>query len=185
MVDPQVVYVIIVLVMLALVGINASRNASRRRWILKENLPPELKASRLVASEQYIETITPRKIHGTLDQLYLNADRFFVLVDSKTRSSSRVYLYDIIQLSVYKVILERNGRKMADYAYVRVVTETGVSYIKKDLLSEQEVVRRHDRTNLVLSSKVEPTIVKKKTMCNGCGQQPNCHAWQYDKNKSA
>lgn len=180
MVDTQVVYVIIVLVILALVGINASRNASRRRWILKENLPAELKASRLVASEQYIETVTPRKLHGTLDQLYLNMERFFVLVDSKTRSNSHVYLYDIIQLSVYKVILERNGRKVADYAYVRVVTEAGVSYIKKDLLSEQEVVRRHDRTLQVLSNKVEPNIVKNKAMCNGCGQQSNCHAWQYD-----
>lgn len=166
------------LLVLSLVGIDAIRRAKRRRFIIKENMPEELATGRLIHSEHYIKTDAPRMMHGTLDQLYKLVSGLQVLVDSKTRQQHRVYRKDIVQVSVYNVILRNKGHKTADYAYFRVVTPEGVKYIKKMLLSEQEVVAEYDRTNELLTRKTQPGYAEHVGMCRSCGQRTNCDRWQ-------
>ena len=78
--------VLVILLILSLYGIDAQRREKRRRFILKEKMPRELSEARLIHSEHYIRTLLPRKMHGTLDQLYRLASGLHVLVDSKTSS---------------------------------------------------------------------------------------------------
>tara|TARA_R110001606_G_C15404703_1_gene654220 strand:+ start:13242 stop:13787 length:546 start_codon:yes stop_codon:yes gene_type:complete len=170
---------LIFLLTYALIGINSVRKENRRKWLLVENMPEELRNAKLVASEKYFSVAHPRKMHGTLDQLYRLTNKHHALVDSKTRSRHTVYKKDIVQLSVYKVILERNGFKMADYAYFRVVTPKGIKYIKELLLTEEETVAEYDNAKNVLTGKKEPLTAENKRMCKGCSQQPNCKKWQY------
>ena len=171
--------VLVILLILSLYGIGAQRREKRRRFILKEKMPRELSEARLIHSEHYIRTLLPRKMHGTLDQLYRLASGLHVLVDSKTRDKHQVYKKDIVQISIYKVILSRNGMNVADYAYFRVVTPAGVEYIKQNLLTEEEVIKEYDRTEALIDGKATPSNAKHKSMCISCPQQINCDDWQF------
>lgn len=118
-------------------------------------------------------------MHGTLDQLYRLTSGLHVLVDSKTRDKHQVYRKDIVQISIYRVILARKGLDMADYAFFRVVTPDGVEYIKRNLLTEEEAINEFDRTQALLDGKATPSNVKHKSMCARCPQQINCDDWQF------
>ena len=142
-------------------------------------MPTELSDGQLIRSEYYIRTEVPRKMHGTLDQLYRVMSGLHVLVDSKTRDKHQVFLKDIVQVSVYRVILTRIGMKMADYAYFRVVTPDGVQYIKRNLLNETQVIEEFDRTQALLNGKATPSNAQHKAMCISCPQQINCDNWQF------
>lgn len=170
---------LIALLALALYGIDAHRREKRRQFILRESMPQDLQEGRLIASEHFITTDAPRKMHGALDQLYRLKTDQCVLSDTKTRPQPRVYRKDIVQLSVYRVILQRKGYQMADYGYVRLVTPEGVTYKKANLLSEAETVQEYDRTKQVLNREVSPTIADHKGMCASCAQQINCDEWQF------
>lgn len=164
---------------LGLYGLDAYRREQRRRFILKERMPKELQSARLALSESYISTDAPRKMHGALDQLYRLTEGVHVLVDTKTRHQQRVYRKDIVQLSVYSIILRRNGYKVADYGYVRAVSPEGINYIKTPLLNDEETVWEYDRTEQVLSKKVTPMAAEHKGMCASCPQQINCDQWRF------
>lgn len=176
----EIFYVsIVALLILSLYGIDAIRRQKRRKFILKENMPVELQNARLIHSEYYISTEVPRPMHGTLDQLYRITNGLHVLVDSKTRNKHEVFRKDLVQISTYSVILRRRRYAMADYAYFRVVTQDGVSYIKRELLSEAEVVQEYDRTRELLDGKATPNKADHKRLCLGCPQQLNCDEWQF------
>lgn len=164
---------------LGLYGFDAYRREQRRRFILKERMPKELQTARLIFSEHYISTVSPRKMHGALDQLYKLATGIHVLVDSKTRETPRIYKKDIVQLSVYRLILIKLGYQMSDYAYFRVVTPEGVKYMKSALLGEVDTVKEYDRTRQVLNREATPTVAQHKGMCASCPQQINCDQWQF------
>lgn len=170
---------IVCLLILSLYGIDARRREQRRKFILKERMPTELSDGQLIRSEYYIRTEVPRKMHGTLDQLYRVMSGLHVLVDSKTRDKHQVFLKDIVQVSVYRVILTRIGMKMADYAYFRVVTPDGVQYIKRNLLNEAQVIEEFDRTQALMNGKATPSNAQHKAMCISCPQQINCDNWQF------
>ena len=102
-----------------------------------------------------------------------------MLVDSKTRDKHQVFLKDIVQVSVYRVILTRIGMKMADYAYFRVVTPDGVQYIKRNLLNEAQVIEDFDRAQALMNGKATPSNAQHKAMCISCPQQINCDNWQF------
>lgn len=170
---------IVFLLILSLYGIDARRREKRRKFILKERMPRELSDAQLIRSEYYIRTEVPRKMHGTLDQLYKMVSGLYVLVDSKTRDKHQVYNKDIVQVSVYRIILSHIGLKMADYAYFRVVTPAGVEYIKRNLLTETQVIEEFDRTQALINGKARPSNAQHKAMCISCPQQINCDDWQF------
>lgn len=75
---------------------------------------------------------------------------------------TRVYESDIIQLSVYRIILlHQYNVPVANYGYVRTVTETStgerVRYIKTKLLSERQVVKLWRRYQSIRSGQVTPS----------------------------
>ncbi|MCB2425743.1 hypothetical protein [Methylophaga pinxianii] len=170
---------IVCLLILSLYGIDARRREKRRKFILKERMPAELSEGQLIRSEHYIRTEVPRKMHGTLDQLYRVLSGLHVLVDSKTRDKHQVFMKDIVQVSVYRVILIRTGVRMADYAYFRVVTPDGIEYHKRTLLDEAQVIDEFDRTQTLINGKATPSNAQHKAMCMSCPQQINCDDWQF------
>lgn len=168
---------------LGLYAFDAHRREQRRRFILKERMPEELQTARLILSEHYISTEMPRKMNGAVDQLYRLQTKLNVLVDSKTRDKPRIFKKDIVQLSVYRLILTNQGYQMADYAYIRVVSEEGVNYLKTALLSEADTIKEYDRTKQVLNREVTPMVAEHKGMCASCPQQINCDQWQFASGK--
>lgn len=62
-------------------------------------------------------------LHGTLDLAMRLPNGNVVVIDTKTRNYSVAYPSDIIQMSVYRYILERQyGEKVWGYGYIRLVT---------------------------------------------------------------
>lgn len=117
------------------------------RWWDKENMPRELRGATLFLNEQDISTTEPVAMHGRVDQVFKTRKAVLVPVDTKTRSSTCIFKSDIIQLSVYRVLLERkygSQYKVSKKGYVRVVIESGdeecVRYMPVELMPERKVV---------------------------------------------
>lgn len=116
-------------------------------WWEQENMPRELRGATLFLNEQDISTTEPVALHGRVDQVFKTAKGVLVPVDTKTRGSTCIFKSDIIQLSVYRVILEAkfgSQYKVSKRGYVRVVIHTGdeecVRYMPVELLPERRVV---------------------------------------------
>ena len=158
---------------LVLVLVFLFRRTEKQRWVKSENIPIELQEARLLQSEEPISTNSPRKMHGIPDQVYLSKINTQIIVDSKTRNKLVVYDSDIVQMSVYKLILESNGHHVSSYGYFRIVTPGETRYFKKSLLNSKQVIFKYDRTKAILSGN---TIAEKADTgkCFNCTQKKNC-----------
>lgn len=129
-------------------------------WWKSENMPYELRSATLFLSEQDISTTQPVPMHGRVDQVYQTKNGVLIPLDTKLRQVNHIYESDIIQLSVYRVILSHKYKApVAKYGYVRTVVETAdgdrVRYIKTNLLSEKEVVKLWHRYQSIRSGQVK------------------------------
>lgn len=90
-------------------------------------------------------TNTPRPLSGMPDELYRVKDGRLVIVD--TKSEHVEVNAAILQLSIYRIILERGHRqRVADYGYLRHYRKQGGTpfWRKVELLSEEETLSRID-----------------------------------------
>lgn len=138
-------------------------------WWESENMPRELRGATLFLNEQDISTTEPAALHGRVDQVFKTVKEVLVPVDTKTRGSTCIFKSDIIQLSVYRVILEAkygSQYKVSRRGYVRVVIQSGeeecVIYMPVELLPERKVVALWHRYNALKSGKT-----KGKCTCEG------------------
>lgn len=149
-------------------------------------MPPLLRESRILLSEADVSTDFPWPLHGRLDQLFLY-ERLDtgLLVDTKSRKAHRIYFSDVIQLSVYKVIIERRalhylGRKLIIHptGYVRfpgVISADDV-YVGTPLLSAAQVVqlaRRHEQLRTHGLS-AQPNRCNIEIICTSCPERNDC-----------
>lgn len=131
-------------------------------WWKTENMPRELRNATLFLSEKDISTSVPVPIHGRVDQVYRTNKGLLVPLDTKLRPVSHIYESDIIQLSVYRLILLHQYKlPVANYGYVRTVVETNagdkIRYIKTDLLSEKAVITLWRRYQSIRAGQYVPT----------------------------
>lgn len=94
--------------------------------------------------------------------MYQTKGGVLIPTDTKLRQANHIFESDIIQLSVYRVILSHKYKApVAKYGYVRTVVETAdgdrVRYIKTNLLSEREVIKLWHRYQSIRYRKVKPT----------------------------
>lgn len=90
-------------------------------WRNAENMPIELQRAVVFMNEQDIHMTEPVRLHGRVDQVYLTNSRLLVAVDTKTRNRHRTYASDVLQLSLYGVILRQSALPVANYGYIRTV----------------------------------------------------------------
>lgn len=120
--------------------------AKRQLWLDFEQMPKELEAGSLVIAEELISTLTPVPLRGRPDAVYLNNKGWLVPVETKVRSRAVVRLRDIVQLSVYRVMLERGGwgdrydATIAPYGYVRLVVHGRPRYCRVPLFDQVLIV---------------------------------------------
>lgn len=119
-----------------------------KSWQHYENMPRALRTATVFLNEEEVSTRLPVPLHGITDQVFKTGRDKLIVVDTKTREQFRVYTSDIIQLSVYGLILsvKHQGKfAVSPHGYVRVVVDAGgakeqVRYIRVKLLPESEVV---------------------------------------------
>lgn len=158
-------------------------------WIT--DLPDPLRRAVVALSEADISTEAPVPLHGRVDQVLLNqTTRMAYLVDTKVRRVARVYPKDIIQLSVYRVILERQSQlylkmkaRVSPIAYIRIpVPNSNRSrYIAVDLLGADVVFKLAMRYRELRQHGMaaRPTFCASPAFCHSCEVRQVCPRWQH------
>lgn len=121
-------------------------------WWRKENMPAELRNASIFLNEADIACSWPVPLHGRVDQVFKNRLGKLVPLDTKSRSKDEIYKEDVIQLSVYRLILSQQfSEQVCDYGYVRLVVcangQRRIRYVKVRLLSQKEVITLYHQHN--------------------------------------
>jgi len=165
------------------VGIAVWEILRRRPRRQQGDYPAELARAKLVMSEQDILADVPIPLAGRPDEVYRQSSGHLVPVETKTRNRAKVHREDLIQLSVYRVLLQRAkhnglpgrpGRPVAGYGFVRIVTPSGVRWRRVVLMSEAEVVQLYERRIALESGRVCPTVAKHPALCQRCAYRDTC-----------
>jgi hypothetical protein len=111
-------------------------------WIEQEDMPEELWTAEVFCNETPLHTLKPVPLHGITDQVLKTATGKLIPVDTKSRKRHVVHYSDIIQLSVYAVILRQIYDCVSSYGYIRTVipASRSVQYHKVKLLSDDKIV---------------------------------------------
>ncbi len=137
----------------------------------EEELPPELRGTRLVYAERLFCSLEPVFITAKVDRVYRNAKGALVLVELKTREANRAYLSDVIELSAQRLALtEQTGAVVAYHAYV--LTErpdgrrTGCHRVR--LMEPVDLIALVARREKLLAGKIKPQTTCAPGMCQKC-----------------
>lgn len=97
------------------------------RWFEEENLPLILRNAAVVMNERPISIEQPVKLSGRVDQVYQTPTGVLIPVDTKTRKTHTVYSSDIVQLSLYAMILMYTvDSRVSRTGYVRTVVRNDI-----------------------------------------------------------
>lgn len=153
---------------------------------IKMDLPPELKAGRLIMVEQEIYVERPHKISARLDQVYeimYKGKTHLVPADFKTRATNRVYDTDVAEVSLQAWML-RNcaGSKkhhVAPFGYILIHNTTDKRmYPKKfTLLSDQECENMIERYFDLVNPReyaVPTPLPASSKKCVACSHKKRC-----------
>jgi CRISPR-associated exonuclease Cas4 len=147
--------------------------ASRKEMAVR---PPELVDADLLYSERRFEVREPVHLSVRLDRAYLLQSGLVVLMELKTRSRSRVFPSDVVQLSAQRLALERATRQVvASHGYVVAETLDGKrkSY-RVRLLSDETVVGLIRRREAILAGQQAPGAAVSPKLCVACAYRNVC-----------
>lgn len=126
----------------------------------------------LYAAECYLKTEEPVPLCGAPDVIWLEDGKRLAVEDYKSRKRRKVYDSDVIQLSVYRLILlNTQSKPVSDYGYISF--HNG-SRKKVRLLSEGEVVRLVKRYQGILAGQKTPKACRQPAYCRYCPHQKHC-----------
>jgi CRISPR/Cas system-associated exonuclease Cas4 (RecB family) len=121
--------------------------------------------------EHFFKITQPVPLCGKPDVVWLNRQGTLIVGDYKSRLKPKVYDSDIIQLSVYRLLLEKSQQKpVANYGYIHFQGNS----IKVKLLNEQEVIALYHRYWQIVTGQVKSEITTCKNFCKHCSHQKIC-----------
>jgi len=155
---------------------------TRARWYRADLLPDALTGSTLFASERAYRIRRPIPLSGIVDQVFRSGNRLTV-TDTKRRPVAKAYYSDRVQLSLYRLLLERGAnpwwRFWVTYTvdpvgWVRNVTPKGVVYVPVELLPVEQMVALHERYWSTRQGKRGPAPAASAGLCHKCLYRPEC-----------
>jgi hypothetical protein len=115
----------------------------------------------------------PVALCGTPDVIWIRGDGMLVVGDYKSRENRQAYDSDIIQLSVYRLLLQRTQKKpVANYGFVHFRNGGGRALVK--LMSAKEVIALYHRYLNVIDKKCNSCIAGNRNYCRYCSHQHEC-----------
>lgn len=153
---------------------------ARVAWGETDDIPPDLRNARLWASEESFRCSNPAPLRGRVDQVYEREDGGLVITDTKNRSHYTVYESDRVQLSLYRALISHRPwawlrrQTIADYGYIRLVSQRGSVYQWVNLLPEARVVELYERYLDVRSGIAKPRCAVNQGLCRGCAYRNDC-----------
>lgn len=114
----------------------------------------------------------PVPLVGKPDVVWINGRGDLVVGDYKSRAHDTVYPSEVIQLSVYKLLLEKTQkRRVKNYGYIHF---SGGRKEKVKLLKEKQVLALYRRYQALLAGKVEPRQRETEQYCRYCSHRQEC-----------
>lgn len=138
----------IVFIILVFVVAFACHKWAKRRRLYKStgSRPSILDGAKCVLNEQNISTEQPVPLHGRVDQVFELSDGRWLPLDTKVRDRIAVYPSDIVQLSVYSIILKYQGHRVCPFGLLRFpVAGKDAIYLPVKLFSEEKIVKLYQR----------------------------------------
>lgn len=161
---------------LALVMAWACWRAARAIDAARGMLPVELLEADLLFSEKRFGISEPVRLSARLDRAYRLSSGQVVLLELKTRRASRVYLSDVVQLSVQRIVVEHEARvQVAPYGYVLTQSPEGVRRTRRvKLMTPVAVFALIDRREGILAGRLEPRAAASRGVCTNCVYRAVC-----------
>ena len=134
-------------------------------------VPLELRRIRPVYAEQLFRSSGTVSIAARVDRAYRGEAGTLVLVELKTRTRSRGYPSDVMELSAQRLaLMGQTGEAVAEHAYV--LTErpdgcrTGCHRVR--LMAHADVIALVRRREDLLAAKIEPQPACSRGLCRKC-----------------
>lgn len=153
---------------------------------LSADAPLVLRRSRVALSECDVRTDFPWPLYGRVDQVFVDDARATaILVDTKSRSRRVTYQSDVIQLSVYRVIIDRQSERylggryrVSSTGYIRIPGRVSREddYIAVELLPTSEVVALAVRHSALRQDRLaaSPLLIERPKFCETCTVRNRC-----------
>ncbi|WP_226939702.1 PD-(D/E)XK nuclease family protein [Janthinobacterium rivuli] len=138
--------------------------------------PEELRYASLAYAEQTFTLDSPIKLIARVDRVYRHKGRL-TLMEYKIRRVERVFMSDVIELSVQKMILElANGAKVNNYGFVVVERpdKSGRKAIKVFLLGIDQIKALYLRRLRILSDASSACFSESASHCHHCEYIQEC-----------
>jgi len=130
------------------------RTNNKQTAVSKIRLPNILNGASCFMNEVNIKTLLPVPLHGRVDQVFILKDGRLIILDTKVRDRIKVYPSDIVQLSVYAVILKYNGYNVCPTALLRFPQNDGRTiYQTIHLYKEEKVISLYHRYISIMTDK--------------------------------
>jgi hypothetical protein len=109
-------------------------------------IPNILNGAKCVLNEKSISTKWPVPLHGRVDQVFELEDGRWLPLDTKVRERVAVYPSDIVQLSVYALILKYKGHRVCPFGVLRFPIEDAEPiFVPVKLYSETRIVELYQQ----------------------------------------
>ena len=109
-------------------------------WWFRTRRKPKLSPYML---EKSLKITDPIPLCGTPDVVWKARDGTLIVGDYKSRNNQQVYQSEVIQLSVYRLLVERTQKKpVADYGFIHFKDR---KIVRVNLITEEEVVTLYQR----------------------------------------
>ena len=138
--------------------------------------PEELRYASLAYAEQTFSLDHPIKLIARVDRAYRYKGKL-TLMEYKIRRVERVFMSDVIELSVQKMILElASGAKVNEYGFVVVERPDlpGRRAFKVFLLNHKQIIAFYHRRMDLLSQTITADHAESSSQCRRCEFLTEC-----------
>lgn len=137
-------------------------------WWLRSRRKPKLSPYML---ERFLKITNPVPLCGKPDVVWEARDGTLIVGDYKSRDNQKVYESEVIQLSVYKLLVEKTqNRRVADYGFIHFKNR---SMKKVYLMTEAEIIALYYRYWNVIAGEVEACAAN-TNYCRYCSHKRKC-----------
>lgn len=138
-------------------------------WWLRSRRKPKLSPYML---ERFLKITDPIPLCGKPDVVWKTRNGTLIVGDYKSRENQQVYESEVIQLSVYKLLIEKTQNKpVADYGFIHFKNR----YMKKvHLMKETEIIALYHSYWDVINGEVEACIANNENYCQYCSHKHKC-----------
>ena len=138
-------------------------------WWFRQKRKPKLSPYML---ERFLKITGPVPLCGKPDVVWESSDGTLIVGDYKSRENQKVYESERIQLSVYKLLVERTQNKpVAEYGFIHFKDK---KMVRVFLMKEKEIVELYHRYWKVIEGDLEACAASSKNYCQYCSHRLEC-----------